>query len=55
MVVSQLLRRHYGDFTPSFLLFAGFYGACALVVMRMRASLAGGDVPSAGSRPADGA
>lgn len=54
MVVSQLLRRYYGDFTPSFLLFAGFYGACALLVIHMRVSLAGRAAGSGGLGPPHG-
>jgi ACDE family multidrug resistance protein len=41
MVGSQLLRHTYGAFTPSLLLFAGFYAACGVLVVRMRAALQG--------------
>lgn len=42
MVFSPLLRDLFGNFGPSFLLFAGFYGLCALLVSNMRARLRGG-------------
>ena len=41
MVGSQLLRHTYGAFMPSLLLFAGFYAACGVLVVRMRAALKG--------------
>jgi MFS family permease len=41
MIGSQLLRQRYESFAPSFLLFAGFYGVCALLVVRMRKALNG--------------
>jgi MFS family permease len=39
MVGSQLLRHTYGAFTPSLLVFAGFYAACGVLVVRMRGAL----------------
>ncbi|HCU37794.1 MAG TPA: hypothetical protein DGT21_20860, partial [Armatimonadetes bacterium] len=42
MVFSPLLRDLFGNFGPSFLMFAGFYGLCALLVANMRARLRGG-------------
>lgn len=39
MIGSQFLRQRYAGFVPSLLLFAGFYGACAILVTRMRAAL----------------
>ncbi len=39
MVLSPLLRDLFGSFGPSFLIFAGFYALCAVLVTNMRARL----------------
>ncbi len=39
MIASQLLRRSFGGFAPPFLVFAAFYAACAVLVVRMRGDL----------------
>lgn len=41
MIASPLLRDLFGNFKPSFLVFAGFYALCAILVTRMRAQLRG--------------
>lgn len=49
MIASPLLRDIFGNFRPSFVVFAAFYALCAILVTNMRARLRGQKVAATGT------